>query len=554
MKKSILWLISLTCLFTCHTAAQTMVEGGVVSGIWTKAGSPYIINGTVSVPAESVLSIEPGVEITFSGHFKFEIFGKLNARGLASDSIVFTASDKKIGWHGLRFMNTISSGQDTSKLTYCRIEYGRVMGDCPDNRGGGIYAELSNLIVSHCLIRRNQAVSGLSDWGGGAIYLEKSNAIIRDNLITQNYSGNDGGAIYCSFCRPIIQRNTISHNEALSRGGGIASFTFASPEILNNSISNNISHDRGGGICVSGGNPLIQHNKIENNEAGLGGGIDCYLSSALIINNLIATNTAGAGGAMFLRGSSPVITSNTICKNEASLYGGGIASSFEVVGNPVYSNPTLTANIIYSNVSDDGSQLWSANGCVPVLVHCDVQDMESGGITGEYNPVSGNISQPPVFTDVGLNEFELSNLSPCVDAGPVNLTGTSCANCDLNGCIRVWDGDGDQIAVIDMGAWEYGSQALGMEEAQPVKKTFFSCFVYPNPTKDNLIIKVKVPYPGKAEIRITQPDGQKIYQLPTYLSDDENDVTIDLSRLQAGVYIYEVYFMGYRNSGYIVHL
>jgi len=553
MKKSSLWLISLTCLLACHIAAQTMVEEGVVSGVWSKTGSPYIVNGTVNIPAGSVLTIEPGVEVNFSGHHKFIVEGKLLAQGNPGDSIIFTASDANTGWHGLRFLNTIAAGEDTSKISWCRIEHGRVMGDCPDNRGGAVYSEGSNILISHCTLRRNKAVSGAADWGGGAIYCDRSNLIITENLITENYSGHDGGAIYCAFSRPVIKRNTIINNEAAMRGGGIASFTFSSPEVLNNTIKNNTAIERGGGIYISGGTPLILHNYIENNHAGLGGGINCYLSEAHIINNQIINNSAGSGGATYICGCSPVITSNTVCNNEASLYGGGITCTFEIVGVPVYSNPVLTANIIYGNESEEGSQLWSADECLPVLVNCNVQDMNGTGIIGNINNVEGNIDLPPAFTDEGNNLYNLSSNSPCIDAGPLNLTGTLCPECDLGGCVRVWDGNGDQAAVVDMGAWEYGSQTLGFEEARPTENIAFACRVFPNPAGDKVTLQFEIPFPGMAEIRLTLPDGRIQSRFFTKLSLEENKVVIDLSQFPTGIFCYEVLFNDHRRSGMIVH-
>lgn len=554
MKNSFLWLVSLTCLITCHIAAQTVVEEGSVSGTWERSGSPYLINGTVSIPVESVLLIEPGVEVVFAGHYKFEIYGCLMAEGLPNDSILFTAIDKETGWHGLRFLNTGANLQDTSRISYCRLEYGRVMGECPDNRGGAIYAEDARLVISHCLIWRNSAVSGAADWGGGGIYCERSNVIISGNTITQNYSAHDGGGIYCSFSSPVIERNIIAHNRASFRGGGIASFLFSSPRILNNTIRDNRSESHGGGICISGGIPLIQHNHIENNQAGLGGGIDCYLSDAGIVNNQITGNTAGAGGALFISGCSPEVTSNTICANQASLYGGGVVSTFEIAGIVVYSTPAMTANIIYGNISDDGSQLWSASMCIPVLSHCDVQDMNGDGITGEYMALTGNIDLPPIFSDEDLYPYKLSTISPCIDAGPANLTVVNCPDCDLGGCRRVWDGNGDQTAIIDMGAWEFGSQALDAGEATPSKVVVFDCSVSPNPAGSGVVFGIQAPFPGKADIRFTLPDGRFLYQLSAYLTEDENDVFIDLTRLPTGVYIYEVYYMGHRKSGHLIHL
>jgi hypothetical protein len=52
--------------------AQTHIPYGDVSGTWTIEGSPYIIDGHISVPIDSTLVIEPGVNIFFpeQNHFR----------------------------------------------------------------------------------------------------------------------------------------------------------------------------------------------------------------------------------------------------------------------------------------------------------------------------------------------------------------------------------------------------------------------------------------------------------------------------------------------------
>ncbi len=562
MKKSFLWLVSLTCLLACPIAAQTVVEGGVVNGIWTKAQSPYVINGTVSVPVDSTLIIQPGVEVNFSGYYTFIIEGRLLAEGIPADSIIFTAANQNDGWHGLRFLSTMSHNQDTSKLIYCRIEYGKTGGGCPDNCGGGIFADLSNLIVCHCLLRQNRAESGVgNNWGGGAIYCQYSNAIITDNLITQNFTGHDGGGICCYFSSPKIHRNIIMGNDASFRGGGIAVVSLSNPEILQNTISNNttgtfLSTDSyGGGIYVFAHGALIQHNFIENNESDMGGGIACHNTNAQIINNLIANNSGRSGGAVFLSGSSPTVLSNTICDNSAWFMGGGIASThYTFGGTTYYSNPVLTANIIYGNVSDDGSQLKSDAGNIPVISYCNIQDMNGTGIEGEFNSIAGNIDLPPRFSDAGTYAWELSNASPCVDAGPADLSGLGCPDCDLSGCVRVWDGNGDQNAVIDMGAWEFGAGSLGNQENQDTYPFICCINVYPNPAKEQIIFRFKMTQPGRVEVDLMQPDGRISIHYSTFVAENDQHFIIDLSSLPPGVYLYRVRYNDHYKSGRIIHL
>ena len=40
--------------------AQTTIPGGYVSGTWKASSSPYLIQGNITIHADSVLAIEPG--------------------------------------------------------------------------------------------------------------------------------------------------------------------------------------------------------------------------------------------------------------------------------------------------------------------------------------------------------------------------------------------------------------------------------------------------------------------------------------------------------------
>ncbi|GAB4015093.1 hypothetical protein GCM10028808_39480 [Spirosoma migulaei] len=72
-----------------NSFADTPISGSV-SGTWTKAKSPYVLTGTVTIPANQTLTIEPGVLVempTWSQNL--DVFGTLIAQGTATDSIRF---------------------------------------------------------------------------------------------------------------------------------------------------------------------------------------------------------------------------------------------------------------------------------------------------------------------------------------------------------------------------------------------------------------------------------------------------------------------------------
>ena len=62
---------------TIISNAQTVIPPGDVSGTWTLGGSPYEIQGEITIPDSSTLTIEPGVLVEFQGHYKLIVEGRL---------------------------------------------------------------------------------------------------------------------------------------------------------------------------------------------------------------------------------------------------------------------------------------------------------------------------------------------------------------------------------------------------------------------------------------------------------------------------------------------
>ena len=105
--------------FVLSSQGQTRIDAGTVSGTWTKAGSPYNVYGDLTVPKDSVWTIEAGVRVRFQGEYGVKVDGKVLALGTGKEQIRFGAIDPNGNpWKGFLFYKN----QDTSEFRNCYLE------------------------------------------------------------------------------------------------------------------------------------------------------------------------------------------------------------------------------------------------------------------------------------------------------------------------------------------------------------------------------------------------------------------------------------------------
>ncbi len=409
--------------------AQTEVPGGDVYGIWLKSGSPYHINGDITIPNDSTLTIEHGVRVEFTGHYMLDVQGTILAEGLANDSIIFTVSDSTgyynnthTGWKGIRFVSTLSSN-DSSKFVYCLLEYGKSVSTTgsnsdPERVGGALYIwGFSKILLYGIEVRYNMANS----CGGGLYFVNQ-------------IPGQEVSLLY----------SNIHHNRLTGCcwGGGI--YAQGDFNLIGSQVSDNSSGAGGGLFIESADNVFIGSSVISNNSAGgYGGGFNILdVDRALLDNNLICNNSAiNKGGGLYLESSNTYFLNNTISNNMSTDLAGGI---FSVV-NASYSD-TVMNTIVWGNVATNADS--SITGDM-VVNYSDIE----GGFTGE-----GNINSNPLFTapSVGAGvlfngtaaNWSLQESSPCINSGNPDL---SYNETDLIGYPRV-----DCLSdTVDIGAYEF---------------------------------------------------------------------------------------------------
>jgi hypothetical protein len=131
--------------------------------------------------------------------------------------------------------------------------------------------------------------------------------------------------------------------------------------------------------------------------------------------------------------SSPILTNCTFWGNSA-VSGGGMFNRYS-------SSPILTNSILWANTPDEIVNYDTS--CLPVVTYSNVR----GGYTGD-----GNINRDPSLVDAANGDFHLEPGSPCIDAG--SNAAPDLPDYDFEGDARILDGNGDEVAVIDMGVDE----------------------------------------------------------------------------------------------------
>ncbi len=161
---------------------------------WTLANSPYRIVNDVTVNAGVTLTIEAGVEVRFTGFFKIEGNGIINAQGAPGNPIKFI-SDKSSPAKG--DWNYFSLRNGASVLDYVRIEHA--------DRGVYIPHPSASPLIQNSLIQNNNR----------GVYFElTTNPRVLVNTITANTYGIYAFCNVYTGCRATVSNNDIYGNSS----------------------------------------------------------------------------------------------------------------------------------------------------------------------------------------------------------------------------------------------------------------------------------------------------------------------------------------------------
>jgi|GEM_PF-1634764 len=467
----VLSLLAALALF-CPAYAETIIPGGPVSGIWTLAGSPYLIQNNVSIDSVSTLIIDPGVQVLLYPSAAFTIKGRILAEGTESDTIVFTSQDIGNWARGFIILNLDSNALDTSRFSYCefsKFKKGDYYSGALYIDGGAMNIQYSSkVIIQNCLFENNKTGNCIGADGangapgmpgepgdtaytgnGGAIYFYYSHIYMLNCTFEGNRTGDaiggDGGDGASSVGSGTVYGQDGGNGGYANSGlGGAIYLENSNAVILNCILSGNCTGIANGGMGGDGGDALAFYmSEAYGGDGGDGGngysgeaGAICSKSSSpffykcLIYNDYPGNATGGSGGEGGTAAASYAIPGSDGGGGDG--LAGQALAIYGINANDTYLNCTITNNDLIGY--GFGGSSWAlglnssylASGQNMTFVNCIIWDNAlhpSSLFTYQYSCLDllftgiGNISQNPLFIDPLTANYHLQSTSPCIDAG-----------------------------------------------------------------------------------------------------------------------------------------
>lgn len=334
------------------------VEGDITTNTtWIFENGTYIINGNVYVYPNVTLTIEPGTEVIFNGHYTLTVYGNLIAVGKESNKITFLGKEAPVEMLNVGIILVKSCGH--SHIEYCII-YGGAFEICLQSSNNIIAnntisnATWDNIqINSHNNTIENNIISNATN--GYCIYLKGSNNTVGGNVIKGSKA--TGVNVIGSF-------NTVVGNTFLSNHCALS----ISANTNNNSVRNNLFVDNNHeAISICGSN-----NTIDGNTISMNSGIKMYAGIGIYYNS----------------------TNNTISKNIISNAGWGIELATYYTRNETGvmcprtpSNNIISQNILFNNSKAIHFRKTHSN----IVMNCVISNNEYGlysFVRAEKNVVS----------------------------------------------------------------------------------------------------------------------------------------------------------------------
>gem|GEM_PF-5759277 len=384
---------------------------GEIKGI-LKSGT-YEVRYSLKVKPGDTLTIEPGTILKFHEGVKFIINGIFYGLGTKDRPIVCTSLNEIKYWSGMVFFNE-NYKKTTAFTDYFIIE---------NSDKEGLHISGTIIDFNHLTYRNNKQ----------SVFIDfvRHPSVIRNSLVINNKNQNISrvGGIYINASEVEIQNSIIAFNSV--------DYDENIPDLWENA----------GGICIGGA--LFDKSKIKNcliygNKANNGGGIKVCCDTKLI-NCVIANNIAYKNGSgIYYFGTDSASLVNCIISNNKLI----LNNEKEIDDYQI----TIPVSEYGGKMSIRNCLIYAKNGLYWNNPGSYFGKFVRTNFNGDSTDAYGNIFLEPKLADIENNDFTLLPGSPAIDAG---LNIDLLPETDFLGNLRLWDGNDDKFAIVDMGAYEY---------------------------------------------------------------------------------------------------
>jgi len=352
--------------FVVDKRPANIIGAGSVSGSWSRAEGPYLVTGSVRVPAGETLTLGPGTHVLFETSAALRVEGTLRISGTESQPVILEISVCNGSWGGI-----VVEGNGTGRLASCEI-----IGAATESAG-----ETRNAAV---LVRQSGRItisdSAIKDCPAPGIVVVGPDAFLR---ITNTQIAACEGAVI-SEQAPVDVDGLTVHN-SLGRSAVITLSGSTTPQSVLRRVV--IESGPADGIKLLGSNALIRESTVAN-----------------VTDSGIACEEGGS--PQFLR----VLIYG--CEDAFRLYGPvnafidrcTISSNLEGLDCRTGATATVESSIIWGNaisvLRDDTVSL--------TINYSDIQGGFPGTANGDFDPL---------FVDPERRDFHLKPGSPAIGAG-----------------------------------------------------------------------------------------------------------------------------------------
>lgn len=292
--------IAVSCAGLSRFMSRASAQSGTnVSGIisqdttWTKAKSPYNLNGNILVNNSVTLTVDAGTTINLHGYY-IQIDGTIQAVGSSTDKIQLKGNSQNLNNNGIHFTlkseswnskNNSGSIIENAVLTSIEIS---IDGTSPKITGNTINGCVNSQISASPIIDSNYFKS--SGQTSETAITAGFSSVVTNNIITGSYP-----IAILSYDSSIVSNNSITGNrqKGINAYGSVLSnnvvtgcsewgIRASSGSTSGTLIQNNLVNSNYMGIVTTGYNNIILNNTIINNSIG----IYAYSQATINYNNI----------------------------------------------------------------------------------------------------------------------------------------------------------------------------------------------------------------------------------------------------------------------------